>query len=96
MEQSKNFHMHLKNKTQNHSFNFRCRRKLISKHFQEVWDSVDCKNMCDRCYYKDKFTPSAKEISNYCNELYLIIDKADGMDVKLTGLKLIDAWFVKQ
>lgn len=52
--------------------------------------------MCDRCYYKDKFTPSAKEISNYCNELYQIIDKADGMEIKLTGLKLIDAWFVGQ
>lgn len=50
--------------------------------------------MCDRCYYKDKFSPAAKEISKYCNELYQIIDKADGMDIKLTGLKLIDAWFV--
>lgn len=51
--------------------------------------------MCDRCYYKDKYQPAAKEVSEYCNELYQIIDKADGMEIKLTGLKLIDAWYHK-
>ena len=29
-----------------------CRRKLIGKHFGEVWDSAKCNEMCDNCVLK--------------------------------------------
>lgn len=73
-----------------------CRRDLIGKHFTEVWsDAVECNKMCDRCYYKDSVYPPKMIITDYCLELYKIIDRAVSIDVKLTGLKLVDAWYQK-
>lgn len=73
-----------------------CRRDLISKHFTEVWnDSDGCDSMCDRCFHKNSVNPPKMVITDHCLNLYKIIDRAVSVDVKLTGLKLIDAWFHK-
>lgn len=73
-----------------------CRRDLIGKHFADVWsDAIECNKMCDRCHYKDSVYPPKMIITDYCLELYQIIDRAVSIDVKLTGLKLVDAWYQK-
>lgn len=75
-----------------------CRRDLISKHFLDVWSSAaECNKMCDRCFYKDKnlVNPPKMIITEYCLQIYKIIDHATDMDVKLTVLKLVDAWYHK-
>lgn len=73
-----------------------CRRDLISKHFLDVWsESAECNKMCDRCYYKDSVHPPKMIITDHCLSLYKIIDHAADLDVKLTFLKLLDAWYHK-
>lgn len=73
-----------------------CRRDLIGKHFQEVWNNLnECKQMCDRCYHKDSVNVPKMLITEHCLDLYKIIDRAVSIDVKLTVLKLVDAWYQK-
>lgn len=73
-----------------------CRRELIGKHFLEVWsESTVCNKMCDRCYHKDSVHPPKMNIAEHCLSIYKIIDHASSMDVSLTFLKLVDAWFKK-
>lgn len=73
-----------------------CRRDLISKHFTEVWtDANDCNDMCDRCFHKNSVNPPKMVITEHCLDLYKIIENAVSTDVKLTGLKLVDAWYQK-
>lgn len=76
---------------------FSCRRDLIAKHFLEVWDSsTECKTMCDRCFFKDSVQIPKTNITQYCLDLYKIIDRARSVDVKLTALKLLEAWYQKK
>ena len=42
-----------------------CRRKLISKHFGEAWDPVDCNKMCDNCQ-------RAEENSKYISKIFIL------------------------
>lgn len=73
-----------------------CRRDLIAKHFLEVWsDSIACNRMCDRCHYKDSVHPPKMNITDHCLSIYKIIDQASFLDINLTFLKLVDAWFGK-
>lgn len=73
-----------------------CRRDLISRHFTDVWSSsVECNQMCDRCYHIDRVHPPKMNITEHCLALYKIIDHALNMDVRLTTLKLIDSWYSK-
>lgn len=73
-----------------------CRRDLIGKHFIDVWsDSIECNKMCDRCFHKDSVQIPKMIITEHCLNLYRIIDRAVSIDVKLTALKLVDAWFQK-
>lgn len=73
-----------------------CRRDLIGKHFLDVWsESIVCNKMCDRCHYKDSVHPPKMNIAEHCLSLYKIIDHASSLDIKLTFLKLVDAWFGK-
>lgn len=51
--------------------------------------------MCDRCYHIDCVKIPKIDITNHILDLHAIIDSAEGMDVKLTGTKLIDAWYKK-
>lgn len=49
--------------------------------------------MCDRCYHIDCVKIPKIEITNHIFDLYAIIEGAEAIDVKLTGTKLIDAWY---
>ncbi|XP_040293777.1 ATP-dependent DNA helicase Q1 [Bufo bufo] len=68
----------------------RCRRVLIAKHFDEVWDSTQCNQMCDNCHSKKSW--EKVDILDYGRDIVKILRQADQMDEKLTPLKLIDAW----
>lgn len=73
-----------------------CRRDLIGKHFLDVWsDAIECNKMCDRCFHKDSVQIPKMIITDHCLSLYKIIDRAVSIDVKLTALKLVDAWYQK-
>lgn len=76
-------------------FRFSCRRDLIAKHFTEVWSDLDCNQMCDHCYHRNRVRASLVDLRSYCKSLYTIIDNAAQTDAKLTGAKLIDAWYHK-
>ncbi|XP_054974226.1 ATP-dependent DNA helicase Q1 [Sorex araneus] len=68
----------------------RCRRALIAQHFDEVWDSEECDGMCDNCC-KDT-APERKDITEHCRDLIRILQQAEGLNERLTPLKLLDAW----
>lgn len=76
----------------------KCRRDLFSKYFTEVWSERNCGKMCDHCFYnnQDRTVLSPKmDILTHYRTLIRIIDKASQMDIKVTALKLLDAWFHK-
>lgn len=68
----------------------RCRRVIIAQHFDEVWDSAQCNQMCDNC--SSVKNCDDVDISDYGRDVVKILQQADKMDEKLTPLKLIDAW----
>lgn len=70
-----------------------CRRSLIASHFDEVWESAECKGMCDHC--KSPFQVNQINLQKHCLSLYKIIDHASDKDTKLTSQKLLEAWFNK-
>ncbi|MGH0134757.1 UNVERIFIED_CONTAM: hypothetical protein FKN15_006930 [Acipenser sinensis] len=71
----------------------RCRRVLIAKHFDEVWDTKHCNKMCDQCCHN----PSSEsvDVADHCRDLLQILQQAQQMDEKLTPLKTIDSWMGK-
>ncbi|XP_058842473.1 ATP-dependent DNA helicase Q1-like [Acipenser ruthenus] len=71
----------------------RCRRVLIAKHFDEVWDTKHCNKMCDQC----RHNPSSEsvDVADHCRDLLQILQQAQQMDEKLTPLKTIDSWMGK-
>ncbi|KAM5170986.1 ATP-dependent DNA helicase Q1 [Mantella aurantiaca] len=71
----------------------RCRRVVIAQHFDEVWDSAQCNQMCDNC--NSNKTYDKMDITDYCRDILKILEQASQMDEKLTPLKLIDAWLGK-
>ncbi|MBN3311746.1 RECQ1 helicase, partial [Atractosteus spatula] len=71
----------------------RCRRVLIAQHFDEVWDSNECKKMCDNCC--NEGSGSLVNIADYARDLIKILEQASQMNEKLTPLKLIDSWLGK-
>lgn len=77
----------------------RCRRDIISEHFSEVWEDTDCDKMCDYCYYcgdREKSDgPPKIHVSEYVKELQAVVTLAETLDMKLTAIKLIDAWYQK-
>lgn len=75
-----------------------CRRDLFSKYFTEVWNDRSCGKMCDHCYFKNqrRAVDSPKmDILTYYRTLLKIIERASSMDIRLTALKLCEAWFNK-
>lgn len=68
----------------------KCRRVLIARHFDEVWESANCNRMCDNCCRENSL--EKKDITGYYRDLIKILEQADNMSEKLTPLKLIDAW----
>lgn len=71
----------------------KCRRALIAQHFDEVWNADACNKMCDNCCKDDSF--EKKNITEHCQALIKILKHAEGLNEKLTPLKLIDAWMGK-
>ncbi|XP_032301942.1 ATP-dependent DNA helicase Q1 [Coturnix japonica] len=68
----------------------KCRRVLIARHFDEVWESANCNRMCDNCCRENSL--EKKDITGCCRDLIKILEQAENMSEKLTPLKLIDAW----
>ncbi|KAM4036580.1 LOW QUALITY PROTEIN: ATP-dependent DNA helicase Q1 [Anomaloglossus baeobatrachus] len=68
----------------------RCRRVLIAQHFDEVWDSAQCNQMCDNCC--SNWDCEQMDISDFGRDILKILHQAEQMDEKLTPLKLMDAW----
>lgn len=69
-----------------------CRRKLIAKYFDEVWQSHDCNQMCDVC------TRSSTNVTkrNCREEALIIIDYfKNNKKARLTGLQLLDTLGIK-
>ena len=65
-----------------------CRRKLISRHFDEKWEDSDCRSMCDHCQGTPNLT---KDVSIYAQTVIRIILKANDLSEKLTPLKLLNS-----
>lgn len=71
--------------------NYTCRRKQISKHFEEEWNSNDCNAMCDSCLKKSEI--NIYDITPLCKDVHKILECAEERSVNLTMLKLLDGWF---
>ncbi|XP_021045191.1 ATP-dependent DNA helicase Q1 [Mus pahari] len=71
----------------------KCRRVLIAQHFDEVWNADACNKMCDNCCKDVSF--EKKNVTQHCRDLIKILKQAEGLNEKLTPLKLIDAWMGK-
>ena len=71
----------------------RCRRKLISGHFDETWEDSDCKEMCDHCKACQDQQPNkvTKDVTIYAEAVIRILLKAAESGEKLTSLKLLNA-----
>jgi ATP-dependent DNA helicase Q1 len=71
-----------------------CRRKLIAKYFDEVWQSNDCNQMCDICTRTGISTSSTKR--NCREEALMIINYLKTNDKqRLTALKLLEQINIK-
>lgn len=72
-----------------------CRREIMSEHFAEDFKDEICQKMCDRCLFRKRMNNPKIHVGRHLCDLLQIIEKAENMDMKLTGLKLIDAWYQK-
>ncbi|CAF1101252.1 unnamed protein product [Adineta ricciae] len=69
-----------------------CRRKLIASHFDEVWQSNDCNQMCDVCARPSTYITKR----DCCEEVLLIIEHLEkNPKQRLTALQLIDQLTIK-
>ncbi|XP_050542953.1 ATP-dependent DNA helicase Q1-like isoform X2 [Daktulosphaira vitifoliae] len=68
-------------------------RKLIASHFDESWESIDCNKMCDHC--STELTTKRISITEYCKDLYEILNVTSNNDMKLTAQMLLDSWYGK-
>lgn len=71
----------------------KCRRDVISKYFAEVWQDTDCSQMCDYCYYKKDGEPPKISVGEYVTELQELVNLAETLELRLTAIKLVDAWY---
>jgi len=73
-----------------------CRRKIIAKYFDEIWQSNDCDRMCDVCQHDQ---PRRQiERRNCSSESLLIINhlkQANESKQRLTALKLFEQISIK-
>lgn len=70
----------------------RCRRTLVAKHFDEVWEPMLCNKMCDHC--RNPCETREINIIKYCRDIFKLLSHAASQDQKLTAAKLLDAWYV--
>lgn len=71
----------------------RCRRNIIAEHFDERWESADCRGMCDHC--RTPRETKNLDTTKYGENVLLILTKAASMNERLTGQKLIDLFLGK-
>uniref|UniRef100_A0A182J4G9 ATP-dependent DNA helicase n=1 Tax=Anopheles atroparvus TaxID=41427 RepID=A0A182J4G9_ANOAO len=70
-------------------------RQIISRYFSEVWGAEDCRAMCDRCVHSENALHPNVDIIELLAQLKRIISMASMQQVKLTGLRVVDAWMHK-
>ena len=71
---------------------FSCRRKMISNHFGEKWESTDCDKMCDHCNESPKADSGTElDVTEIAEAAINFIRHAASLDQRLTALKLVDA-----
>ena len=76
------------------SNNLRCRRQIISEHFDEEWENTDCHQMCDNCKSRETDTNQLSEGLNVkeCSDAAIqILNHAKAGDIRVTANKLVDA-----
>jgi len=66
-----------------------CRRNIIAEHFLESWEPVPCNRMCDVC--EGSTSGSTQDISGFGQAAVKILREAKRKEVRVTGLKLVDA-----
>ena len=70
-----------------------CRRVLIAKHFNESFDVVECKKMCDNCLIQQKIDNSnAIEQIEVYKSLIKLLESATIRKERLTAAQLITLW----
>ncbi|KFB37733.1 ATP-dependent DNA helicase Q1 [Anopheles sinensis] len=72
-----------------------CRRMIISRYFSEVWGADGCAGMCDRCANREQAPHPTVDILGHFGQLKRVLAKASMQQMKLTGLRLVDAWLHK-
>ncbi|XP_011549325.3 ATP-dependent DNA helicase Q1 [Plutella xylostella] len=71
-----------------------CRRQVVAEYFNENWGNTDCNYMCDVCIHPNKIIREIR-LEEHIKNLAVVIEKAEKKEIKLTALKLLDAWFLK-
>merc|ERR1719319_2066616 len=66
-----------------------CRRTLIAEHFLETMEEMECNAMCDHCEYSRNM--ESKDVSDYGKTAVAILRQAKLKEIRLTGLKLVEA-----
>jgi len=66
-----------------------CRRTLIAEHFLETMEEMECNAMCDHCEYSTNM--ESKDVSDYGKTAVAILRQAKLKEIRLTGLKLVEA-----
>ena len=72
----------------------RCRRQIISDHFDENWESTDCNKMCDNCKHRDDAEMKHVQelnVKEWVDAVIKILNQAKSGDVRVTANKLVDA-----
>ena len=71
----------------------RCRREMISNHFEERWENSHCDKMCDRCASAEDSIPqfSPMDVTIYAEAALKILQFAQERGDKVTTLKLLNA-----
>lgn len=73
-------------------FSSSCRRKMISEHFGEKWESTDCIKMCDHCSSPTGPDSGTElDVSDVAEAARNFIQHSKDMDQRLTALKLVEA-----
>ena len=74
------------------SDNQRCRRQIISEHFDEKWENTDCNSMCDSCKSRENGAIEQRlDAKIWADAAKQILDQAKSGDIRVTASKLVDA-----